>query len=81
MIPDPPRGVETPLVAGGKGGPARDDDEHHGPSRAGLCWLCGYAIIDPPEVIGHYRASRARLAHRYCLRVLGELDLDLPPAS
>jgi hypothetical protein len=41
------------------------------------CWLCGEPIDDPPEVIGHYRAGRCSLAHRGCLQVLGELELDL----
>lgn len=41
------------------------------------CWLCGRPIQDPPEIIGHYRAGRCSLAHRGCLRVLGELELDL----
>lgn len=79
MIPDPST-AETPIRKDGAGGPARD--AHHGPSRAGMsCWLCGHAVIDPPEIIGHYRATRARVAHRGCLRVLGELDLGLGPAS
>lgn len=78
MIPDPAanRNAKPP---GGAGGPARDGS--HEPSRAGVsCWLCGYAIIDPPHIIGHRTAGRIRVAHRYCLRVLGELDLDLPAA-
>lgn len=41
------------------------------------CWLCGRPIEDPPEIIGHYRAGRCSLAHRRCLKVLGELELDL----
>jgi len=42
------------------------------------CWLCGQPIEDPPDIIGHWHATRARVAHRHCLRVLGELDLNLP---
>lgn len=79
MIPGPAdrRDAKPP---GGAGGPARDAT--HDPSRAGIsCWLCGYAIIDPPQIIGQYRAGQVRVAHRYCLRVLGELELDLGPAS
>lgn len=41
------------------------------------CWLCGRPIQDPPEIIGQFSAGRCQLAHRRCLRVLGELDLDL----
>jgi hypothetical protein len=41
--------------------------------------LCGYAVIDPPRIIGQRHAGRTRIAHRFCLRTLGELDLDLPP--
>jgi len=45
--------------------------------RAGDCWLCGQPIHNPPEIIGHYIAGQTRLAHRHCLQVLGELELDL----
>lgn len=62
---------------GGEGTPARDVP--YATSRAGTCWLCGHPISDPPQVIGHYRATQARVAHRHCLRTLGELDLRLPP--
>lgn len=41
------------------------------------CWLCGQPIDDPPEIIGQYRSGRHMLAHRHCLQVLGELELDL----
>ncbi len=76
MIPDPsPR---NPLV--GSGSPARDGS--HGPSRAGMyCWLCNHPINDPPEIVGRWHTTQARVAHKHCLRILGELDLDLPPAS
>ena len=45
------------------------------------CWLCEQPISDPPEIIGHWHASRGRVAHRRCLRVLGEIELSLqlPP--
>lgn len=79
MIPDPPPEQDSPLVVGGEGNPARDGS--YAPPRAGTCWLCGHPIIDPPQIIGQWTATHARVAHRYCLRVLGELDLDLPPAS
>lgn len=80
MTPDPPS-IGIPFVAGGEGNPARDERRHHGPSRAGTsCWLCGHPIIDPPEIIGQWHATRARVAHRRCLQILGELDLDLPPS-
>jgi hypothetical protein len=66
------------MIPGGGNSPAWD--AHHGPSQAaGCCWLCGYAVIDPPLIIGQRHAGQIRIAHRYCLRVLGELDLDLPP--
>ena len=75
MIPDPP--TECPLVGSGSADPAGSPPA----SRPGLCcWLCGYAIIDPPQIIGQRDADRVRVAHRYCLRVLGELELDLPSA-
>lgn len=41
------------------------------------CWLCGKPVEDPPQIIGHWRAMGSRVAHRRCLRVLGELELDL----
>jgi hypothetical protein len=41
------------------------------------CWLCGEPIEDPPVIIGCYVAGQKQLAHRHCLRVLGELELDL----
>lgn len=41
------------------------------------CWLCGHPIADPPDIIGHWHATQARVAHRHCLRTLGEYDLDL----
>jgi hypothetical protein len=79
MIPDPPNSG-TPLIAGGEGGPARGLS-HDAPRAGASCWLCGHTIIDPPQIIGHYQATQARVAHRRCLRLLGELDLDLPPAA
>lgn len=64
--------------AGGEGTPARGLS--HDGSRAGhICWLCGRPISDPPEVIGQYVATQVRVAHRRCLQILGELDLQLPP--
>lgn len=45
------------------------------------CWLCGRPVTDPPEIIGQFRAGRCQLAHRRCLRVLGELELDLQRAD
>jgi hypothetical protein len=41
------------------------------------CWLCGQPVTDPPQVIGHLRAMTYRVAHQSCLRILGELELDL----
>jgi hypothetical protein len=41
------------------------------------CWVCGRPINDPPLIIGHYRATEHRVAHRRCLQILGELELDL----
>lgn len=46
-----------------------------------LCWLCDQPVEDPPETIGPYRAGRSSLAHRACLRVLGEFELDLRAES
>lgn len=45
------------------------------------CWLCGHPIEDPPQIIGTWCATNPRVAHRRCLRVLGELELDLPAES
>ena len=45
------------------------------------CWLCDRPVNDPPEVIGQYLAGQIRLAHRSCLRTLGELELDLRRAE
>lgn len=42
------------------------------------CWLCGQPVTDPPQIIGQWRVTQARIAHRHCLRILGELDLNLP---
>lgn len=83
MIPDPAdnRNAKPP---GGAGGPARDDSSCRSSRAAGLtCWLCGYAITDPPHIIGHRDANgRLRVAHRHCQQTLGELDLNLPfPSS
>jgi hypothetical protein len=66
-------------VAGGEGNAGRGPS--HDVAPAGTCWLCGQRILDPPHIIGQYVATRARVAHRGCLKVLGELDLDLPPAA
>lgn len=41
------------------------------------CWLCDHPIENPPEVIGHWHAVTYRVAHRQCLTLLGELDLEL----
>lgn len=41
------------------------------------CWLCGRPIEDPPQIIGHWRATDSRVAHRRCFQILGELELDL----
>lgn len=43
------------------------------------CWLCGHPIEPPLEIIGNYRVGRARVAHRRCLRILGEHELELGP--
>jgi hypothetical protein len=67
------------MIPEGGHNPARGAARGPGPGHC--CWLCGYAIIDPPQIIGQWHATQVRVAHRYCLRVLGELDLDLPPAS
>lgn len=42
-----------------------------------ICWLCGQPIENPPQIIGRWRAMDSRVAHRSCLQILGELELDL----
>jgi hypothetical protein len=41
------------------------------------CWFCDRPIEDPPEIIGQWRATRAYVAHKDCLRLAGEIDLAL----
>ena len=62
-------------TAGGGNGPAGVPPV---PRPGHVCWLCGEPVADPPQIIGQYVTGQARVAHRYCLRVLGELDLNLP---
>lgn len=66
-------------MAGGEPpGPVRRDRGQTAPAGPGLtCWLCGQPVNDPPRIIGHYRVARATVAHKDCLRILGELDLEL----
>lgn len=79
MIPDPPH-AESPLVAGGEGNPARGPS-HEGSRADAECWVCAHPITRPDGWCWTDPHGRVVAAHHACLVLLGETDLDLPPAA
>lgn len=41
------------------------------------CWYCDRPIVPPVEIVGRWLAGTSRLVHKECLRLLGELELNL----